>query len=396
MKKTTAILMTLVLAALCCLSVPAMAASTPTFVWEDCALQLLSYKITKYSETDSPNMYLYGRLINNKDYKLYVLLRDTSIDGVSVVGGIFAADAKTDTGTEDLEFALIFPSKDNKEAGSNAIISARVLNTTLEFTNKDNEVLCSQKISIDLDVLEGVRDIVTTKPTEKPTPIVTSTPAPDNDNYGNGAPPYNPSSYNFTGLKRGSKGQAVKDLQQRLTDLGYLNDKVDGEYGLSTAIAVMSFCDQNGLYIQPDATVEMQTLVYSAGVEYYKEPWIPLIFGPEYKWDNPLYVDIDNGTFYIQLVNRTNRTIRGYELYYYFTDVWGNRYLQNGIELTRKTVGQESIKPGYCVYSIPITVYPFSWTYAVNIGIHRIIFDDGEIREIDPKEVNYWTCPIKN
>jgi hypothetical protein len=70
--------------------------------------------------------------------------------------------------------------------------------------------------------------------------------------------------------------------------------------------------------------------------------------------------------------------------------------LQNGIELTRKTVGQESIKPGYCVYSIPITVYLFSWTYAVNIGIHRIIFDDGEIREIDPKEVNYWTCPIKN
>ena len=42
-------------------------------------------------------------------------------------------------------------------------------------------------------------------------------------------------------LKRGVKGDEVKKMQQRLTDLKYLNDKVDGIFGSKTEMAVRSF-----------------------------------------------------------------------------------------------------------------------------------------------------------
>ena len=101
MKKLTAIVMTLVLALLCCVSVTASAGSTPTFVWEDCAIQLLSYKIVKIAYS-SAHMDLYARVLNNKDYKISVWLENADIDGVEVtVGPIVLIDPHSDTGTED-------------------------------------------------------------------------------------------------------------------------------------------------------------------------------------------------------------------------------------------------------------------------------------------------------
>jgi len=48
-------------------------------------------------------------------------------------------------------------------------------------------------------------------------------------------------------LKRGSKGSAVKQLQQRLKELGYYNSTIDGEYGSGTVSAVKAFQKKNGL-----------------------------------------------------------------------------------------------------------------------------------------------------
>lgn len=42
-------------------------------------------------------------------------------------------------------------------------------------------------------------------------------------------------------LKKGSKGEAVKALQQRLIDLKYLSGKADGDFGSMTAKAVKDF-----------------------------------------------------------------------------------------------------------------------------------------------------------
>ena len=408
MKKLTAIVMTLVLALLCCVSVMASAGSTPTFVWEDCAIQLLSYKIVKIAYS-SAHMDLYARVLNNKDYKISVWLENADIDGVEVtVGPIVLIDPHSDTGTEDPVSFYVFAPSANKEAASDAIVNARTLSGTLELRNDEtNEVMLRQKLSIELDVLDGVRNVPTPKPTNtpkptpKPTPVPTAAPAPDDNDYGNNPPPYNPASWNFTGLKEGSSGQAVKDLQQRLWDLGYYRDKINGEYGLSTTIAVRSFCDQNKLPVGNNVTPEMQTLLYSSGAEYYEEPYLTLVIGPHANWENSLS-GTDVGFLYPQVVNRGNRDIRGFELYFYLTDVWGDIIYveQNGTRayLAPRTIAQ-TIESGYCEYleyACGLPIYPFAYTYTVYVGVHKIVYADGEIREIPVEDIDYFSIRIKN
>jgi len=50
-------------------------------------------------------------------------------------------------------------------------------------------------------------------------------------------------------LKRGMSGEEVKALQQRLTELGYLNDKIDGKFGPKTEEAVILFQSDAGLVV---------------------------------------------------------------------------------------------------------------------------------------------------
>lgn len=50
-------------------------------------------------------------------------------------------------------------------------------------------------------------------------------------------------------LKRGMSGEEVKNLQQRLTELGYLNDKIDGKFGPKTEDAVLAFQADAGLVV---------------------------------------------------------------------------------------------------------------------------------------------------
>ena len=59
-------------------------------------------------------------------------------------------------------------------------------------------------------------------------------------------------------LRRGDKGDAVKDLQQLLVDQGYLNGAVDGDFGSGTESAVKAFQSFAGL--TPDGVAWPQTL----------------------------------------------------------------------------------------------------------------------------------------
>ncbi len=68
----------------------------------------------------------------------------------------------------------------------------------------------------------------------------------------------------YTELERGSKGDDVKNLQQRLKDLGYLSGAVDGDYGGGTSSAVSSFQNQAGLAVTGKADVETQEALFAA------------------------------------------------------------------------------------------------------------------------------------
>ena len=48
-------------------------------------------------------------------------------------------------------------------------------------------------------------------------------------------------------LEKGSEGDAVRMLQRKLKDLGYLSGTVDGSYGIATEAAVIAFQQRNGL-----------------------------------------------------------------------------------------------------------------------------------------------------
>ena len=73
----------------------------------------------------------------------------------------------------------------------------------------------------------GQITVVTQKPTNTPKP---ATPTPTSNS-----------------LKNGSTGAAVRELQQRLKDLGYYTGTVDGDFGTGTENAVRAFQKANGL-----------------------------------------------------------------------------------------------------------------------------------------------------
>jgi peptidoglycan hydrolase-like protein with peptidoglycan-binding domain len=62
----------------------------------------------------------------------------------------------------------------------------------------------------------------------------------------------------YSTLSYGSRGDAVKNLQQALTDLDYLDDRVDGIYGPKTRYAVKLYQDFNGLEVTGIADKDLQ------------------------------------------------------------------------------------------------------------------------------------------
>ncbi|MBR4080170.1 MAG: peptidoglycan-binding protein [Clostridia bacterium] len=89
----------------------------------------------------------------------------------------------------------------------------------------------------------GSITVVTQVPTATPKPV---TPTPTS-----------------ASLKNGSSGAAVRELQQRLKDLGYYTGSVDGDFGTGTENAVRLFQQQNGLTVDGKAGKNTLTKLYS-------------------------------------------------------------------------------------------------------------------------------------
>ncbi len=86
--------------------------------------------------------------------------------------------------------------------------------------------------------------------------------AGDNGSTGSNGSSDSGSSSTYTTLQYGSKGEAVRRLQQALKDLKY-NVGVDGDYGALTRMAVTSFQKRNGLKADGVAGPDTQELLYS-------------------------------------------------------------------------------------------------------------------------------------
>lgn len=78
--------------------------------------------------------------------------------------------------------------------------------------------------------------------------------------------------------RNGSVGPEVKQLQQRLKDLGYYSGEIDGQFGNGTKAAVMSFQSQNGLQADGAAGEDTLKVLYSDAAKTFvptPEPLMP-------------------------------------------------------------------------------------------------------------------------
>ena len=73
-----------------------------------------------------------------------------------------------------------------------------------------------------------------------------------------------PATDDYATLKQGSNGEAVKQLQQRLIELGYLSGSADGDYGSATTDAVKTFQKQAGLTADGIAGANTQKALYAS------------------------------------------------------------------------------------------------------------------------------------
>lgn len=70
-------------------------------------------------------------------------------------------------------------------------------------------------------------------------------------------------AYPFVALKRGSKGEEVEALQNRLAVLGYYTKAIDGSYSTTTANAMKAFEKQSGLKQDGAASVDDQIALFA-------------------------------------------------------------------------------------------------------------------------------------
>ena len=103
----------------------------------------------------------------------------------------------------------------------------------------------------------AVTDVPATEPPVAPTDAPAVTDPPIDEGY--------------TVLSNGSTGDAVKRLQQRLIDLGWLTGSADGDYGDATAQAVAAFQYQIAQPQDGVAGVELQERLFAADAHAYVE-----------------------------------------------------------------------------------------------------------------------------
>ena len=103
-----------------------------------------------------------------------------------------------------------------------------------------------------------------------PTPLVELiTPAPTTP------PTARPQATRYTTLYVGDKGTAVRNLQNRLRELGYLQGNADGSYGAQTKAAVERFQRANGLKADGIAGKATQQVMYESPDVVYANATTP-------------------------------------------------------------------------------------------------------------------------
>lgn len=160
-----------------------------------------------YQEVDGEGrLYMYADIVNNSGFQIHFLLENAVIDGMSVEAhGIEnIKSGRTVTASDDMCYFTA------KKDGSSAVLkNPQHIEFAIEVSDSEGYTeLIAQKVELDLSRSDAEE---------------------------------------YASLSKGSRGDDVKRMQQKLIDLGYLNDAADGTYGNNTANAVYAFREAFGL-----------------------------------------------------------------------------------------------------------------------------------------------------
>ena len=333
----------------------------------------LSVQLLKYEISSTGSVWLYFRVLNNSDVPMKLQVRSCSVNGVPVYGtSIGDVDAHSDSSAEDC--MLTAYNDESRADGQAALADPRTIGLTVVVKDKDYHELTAQPITIDTATLS-------VKPGAAPTkaPRATATPKPASA----------PMGYYYQSLAKGDRGEDVMRLQQKLIQLGYLSDSADGQYGSKTAAAVRAFNEANGFGSSEVATIAMQEKLFSSSAKAWSEPWIPVEV-PQTQWKN---INVEGAAYRFKFKNTSKtKTIKGIEVCYYVTDVWGKRLW--GSTISRSFTTNVTIKPGKTGWSMWFYMTPSWYTIAdIHIGIKKIAFADGTVHE-NTSDSYDWTCTL--
>ncbi len=351
-----------------------------TINYDGFTAELTGYGINEYTSA-SPDLFLYFHVVNDTDRVLNLTLDDVYVNGVQVMGtGIYEVQPGAEITDEDDRIWIMAKSGDQK--GADAILDAKTIEGAL-IVRDDNtrEDLLLQEFTLDLSGIDGEYNDYHFSSSSTDTGSSNDRDLPDEA--------YLPEP-SYRTLSQGDTGDDVKQLQLALIDLGYLYDTADGSFGPRTASAVKDFNEANGLYGGSTADSETQRLAFSGLANPYTEPWIPLEIGSNFYYD--ALPSVNTFFFKVEVTNHSkNRTIKGYELSLYYTDVWG-KWLDGGVTYTQTMT--QPVAPGQTIYSANFNLGNWYSVDTVWVGVSKIVFDDGEIREADPDDIVYYSCEI--
>ena len=198
------------------------------------------------------------------------------------------------------------------------------------------------------------------------------------------------SGHDYQGLsgvhiqRRGSRGSEVRRLQQRLSNLGYLNARVDGSYGAKTEAAVRDFQRKNGITVSGVATLLTQAVLYGSdalnawnntnragtGTGNYD------IYNADVRsWGSGLDVSFD-------FVNRDSHNVEAICIYYWLADSRNNVVTQSHAEYWMQWYYNMNVPYGSqasVAYSIPVANSAWRKIDTVRCIVGEIAYTDGTV-----------------
>lgn len=203
-------------------------------------------------------------------------------------------------------------------------------------------------------------------------------------------------SNNYVELAVGSNGEAVKALQARLAELGYYDNRIDGDFGNQTQTALNAFLLQNGF--EQTGVASPMILEYLFSDDALAAPPKPDIEVEK--------VSLSNNRLSFSVKNNTGKTITKIVYEFILINSDGNAYLRYDFDTTWSMyqnntlddvsmygwVANTTIKPGATKsISEPRYLYYNLNADELAIGICAYTTSDGTSVELSEYEVAYLT-----